>query len=324
MSDEHSLRVRVARKQLEAEGICSFELVEWQGRPLPSFAAGAHIDVQISSEWTRQYSLFNAPGETQRYCIAVQREPGARSASRALYERVGVGDLLEISPPQQQFALTQRASSSVLLAGGIGIAPLYAMAQQLSAAGAVFQLHYFARRRSRAAFVAQLSAAAFGTCVSYHFDDEATSPSAPLFESTGLAAPQAPEAQLYVCGPRGFVDTALAEAAAHAWSAEQLHCQYFAREAARDTDEAFEVELARSGRVLQVAAAQPITEALRAHGVWVPTSCEAGVCGACLTRVLAGLPDHRDAFLGHAERQRNDQMLVCCSRSRTPRLVLDL
>lgn len=323
MSENERLLVRVARKQAEARDIWSFELREWQGRALPRFEAGAHIDVQISTAWTRQYSLYNAPSETHRYCIAVQREPGARSASRALCERVDVGDMLEISPPRQHFALAQRASFSLLLAGGVGVAPLFSMVQQLVAAGQAFALHHFARTRERAAFFTQLSAAELAGRVHHHFDDAALALS-PLFGRAGLGAPPAHDAQLYVCGPRGFIDAALSEAAQHGWRSQQLHCEYFSREAPRDTDAAFEVELARSGRVLRVAAAEPITEALRAQRVYVPTSCEAGVCGACLTRVLAGEPDHRDAFLTHAERQRNDQMLLCCSRAKTPRLVLDL
>jgi vanillate O-demethylase ferredoxin subunit len=321
--DLPQLRVTVARKACVGDGICSFDLVAQDGTALPAFSAGAHIDVSLPGGLVRQYSLCNPPGETHRYQIGVLRDTASRGGSATLHEAVHEGQALTISPPRNHFPLAAGATKSLLLAGGIGITPLLSMAERLAAEGATFELHYAARSRAKAAFIERLTSAPYADKVTLHLSDEGAAQRLDL--PALLAAPQ-PGTHLYVCGPQRFMDAVLAEARAQGWPESQLHWERFANAAAdpRDSDEAFEVELAASGRVIVVPRGGTIVQALSAAGVYVMTSCEQGVCGTCLTRVVSGTPDHRDAYLTPEEQAANDQMLLCCSRAKTARLVLDL
>lgn len=317
-----TLQVRVARKQLVAEDICSFELEPDGEHPLPAFAAGSHIDVLTPSGQTRQYSLCNTPTESHRYLVAVLKEKDGRGGSRSMHESVQVGDHLTISTPKNHFALVKDARQSLLLAGGIGITPILCMAHRLGQLGVDFELHYSTRSRARTAFYNELFTSAFADKVHLHTADDAASGRIDLKQV--LASPEDGK-HLYVCGPKGYMDAVLAEARAAGWLEGQLHYEFFAGVSGPEAgDGSFEVQLAQNGRVVLVPADKTIVDALRDAGVEVPTSCEQGVCGTCLTRVLQGQPDHRDMFLTTDEQAANDQFLPCCSRSKSARLVLDL
>jgi vanillate O-demethylase ferredoxin subunit len=324
MSTGATLRVRVARKAVEATDICSLELVSVDGGALPGFSAGSHVDVHLPGGTVRQYSLCNDPAETHRYLIAVLRDPASRGGSVAVHDAVQEGDELQISAPKNHFALAHEAGHSLLLAGGIGVTPILCMAERLGVMGVSFEMHYAARSRERTAFVERIQGSAFADKVCFHFDDGAQDQRLDL--PALLARPQ-PGTHLYVCGPKGFMDAALATARAAGWGEQQLHWEFFsagAEAAPRTGDEAIEVQLASSGRVITVAPDQTVTQALAEAGVEVLVSCEQGVCGTCLTRVLQGTPDHRDVYLTPEEQAANDQFTPCCSRARSPRLVLDL
>jgi vanillate monooxygenase ferredoxin subunit len=319
------LAVRVARKQTEAQDICSLELVAEGGGALPAFEAGAHVDVVLPAAGgtlIRQYSLCNAPGETHRYLIAVLREPDSRGGSHSVHDTLAEGDLLRISVPRNHFALAPEAPHHLLLAGGIGITPLMAMAEQLSRQGAPFTLHHATRSRARTPFLARIAASAFAPQVIHHHSDgDAT-------QRLDIAATltQAPAgSHLYVCGPQRFIDAVLATARDQGWPEARLHCEYFSA-AAIDTsgDGAFELEVASTGQVITVLPKQTALHALQAAGLDIASSCEEGVCGTCLTGVKSGTPDHRDHYLTTEEQQANDQFLPCCSRARSARLVLAL
>jgi vanillate O-demethylase ferredoxin subunit len=319
-----TLRVRVARKAVEATDICSLELVSVDGGALPGFSAGSHVDVHLPDGVVRQYSLCNDPAETHRYLIAVLRDPASRGGSVAVHDAVQEGDELQISAPKNHFALAHEAGHSLLLAGGIGVTPILCMAERLSVAGASFEMHYAARSRDRTAFVERIQGSAFADKVQFHFDDGAQEQ---RLELPALLARPRPGAHLYVCGPKGFMDAVLATARAAGWGEQQLHWEFFsagAEAAPRTGDEAFEVQLASSGRVIMVAPDKTVTQALAEAGVEVLVSCEQGVCGTCLTRVLQGTPDHRDVYLTPEEQAANDQFTPCCSRAKSARLVLDL
>lgn len=313
--------VRVARKTREAEGICSYELVRADGTALPPFAAGAHIDVHLPNGLVRQYSLCNAPGETHRYVIAVLRDAASRGGSEAMHDDVDAGSVLTIGAPKNHFPLVD-AERTLLLAGGIGVTPILAMAETLADSDAAFEMHYCARAPERAAFAERLGAARFAARVRMHYDSGAQDQRLDL--AALLAAP-ASGTHLYVCGPQGFIDHVLDSARARGWAAAQLHVEYFGA-AAADTgdDRPFDVQLASSGKVVTIPAGRTVLKVLAEQGVNIPYSCEEGVCGTCLTRVLAGEPDHRDLYLTDEERAANDQFAPCCSRARTPLLVLDL
>ena len=316
----NELTVRVARRVEEAEGICSFELVAQDGDALPAFSAGAHIDVHVAPGLIRQYSLSNDPAERHRYRIAVLREPTSRGGSAGMHDGVKTGDVLRISSPRNHFALAE-APRSLLLAGGIGVTPIMAMARALHAQGRPFEMHYCGRSASRMAFLDEIESSGFSSCVALHAGDVL----AQKFDAQSVLADPREDTQLYVCGPAGFMDHVMETAKCHGWAEEQLHREYFAgKETALATDGSFEIRLARNGLSCQVPAGKTVIEVLAAHGVEVPTSCEAGVCGTCLTRVLEGTPDHRDTFLTDAERAANDQFTPCCSRALSPLLVLDL
>ena len=315
-------RLRIARKTLEAQDICGFELVAADGGALPPFTAGAHIDVHLDGGLVRQYSLCNDSRETQRYQIAVLREPASRGGSIAMHA-LREGQELQVSEPRNHFALAHGAERHLLLAGGIGITPIICMAEHLAGEGAPFDLHYCTRSADRTAFLPRLQASAFAQRVQVHHDD---GPAAQRIDIAGVVADPQAGTHLYVCGPGGFMEAVLSAARAAGWPEAALHREYFAGAAATkgDADGAFEVQIASSGAVIRVAPDQSVLAALTAAGVDVPASCEQGVCGTCLTRVIDGTPDHRDLYLTDEERARGDQFTPCCSRAKSPRLVLDL
>lgn len=317
------IQVRVAKKQIEAVDICTVELVEADGAPLPGFAAGSHVDVELPGGHTRQYSLCNDPSEHHRYLLGVLRDPLSRGGSVALHDVVREGDLLQISAPKNHFALVPGAGRHLLLAGGIGVTPLLCMAERLAILDADFEMHYCTRSAERTAFRARIGASGFAERVKFHFDDGPASQRFDVGVTLGAAPP--PDTHVYVCGPKGFMDAVLATARTAGWPEAQLHHEYFSAEVARSVDDgSFEVKLASSGQIIVVASDQTVVEALAAAGVDVQTSCEQGVCGTCLTRVLQGTPDHRDLYLLPQEQAKNDQFTPCCSRSKSPMLVLDL
>jgi vanillate O-demethylase ferredoxin subunit len=280
------------------------------------------VDVQLPGGLSRQYSLCNDPKETHRYLIGVLRDPASRGGSQAMHEQVQEGQVLQISAPKNHFPLAHDAKRSLLLAGGIGVTPILCMAERLAITGAEFEMHYSTRSRERTAFYERIASSAYAPQVQFHFDDGAAAQKLDL--AALLAVPQA-GVHLYVCGPKGFMEAVLNTARAQGWPESQLHYEFFGAEVAKsDSDASFEIQLASSGRLITVPKDQTITQALAAAGVEIMMSCEQGVCGTCLTRVLDGVPDHKDSYLTPEEQAANDQFLPCCSRSRTPMLVLDL
>jgi vanillate O-demethylase ferredoxin subunit len=316
------LQVRVARKHDEAQDIRTFELVHADGKPLPAFSAGSHIDVHVPGGLTRQYSLCNQPSESHRYLIGVLRDPGSRGGSQAMHDQVAEGDLLTISAPKNHFPLAHGAEHSILFAGGIGVTPILCMAERLSVTGASFEMHYCTRSRERTAFASRIEASPFAQRVAFHHDD---GPAEQKLALDAVLGTPKPGVHVYVCGPKGFMDWVLGRARELGWPPEQLHYEFFTAEVVKsDQDASFEVQLASSGRVIVVPKDQTVVQALAAAGVEVATSCEQGICGTCLTRVLEGECDHKDLYLTPEEQAANDQFTPCCSRSKSPRLVLDL
>ncbi|KWI60341.1 PDR/VanB family oxidoreductase [Burkholderia cenocepacia] len=320
--NDASLTVKVARKWQEARDICGFEFVSDDGSPLPGFTAGAHIDVHLPGGLVRQYSLCNHPAQADRYQIAVLRDAEGRGGSRAIHDAVRQGDTVRISAPRNHFPLATRAAHHLLLAGGIGVTPILSMAERLSSSGEPFAMHYCARSTERMAFVERIAASAFRDRVRLHVDDGEP---AQRFDLAAVLAAAPAGTHLYVCGPRGFMDAVLNEARARNWAEERLHYEFFSGVVETSAaDRPFQVRIASSGRVIDVPAECTVVAALAANGVDVLTSCEQGVCGTCLTRVLDGEPEHRDSYLTDDEKAAGDQFLPCCSRSRSAMLVLDL
>ena len=314
------LTVRVSERVQQALDVCSLELTDPSGAELPPFQAGAHLDVYLPSGISRQYSICSDSSERRHYRIAVLRETASRGGSSQIHERVRAGTELQVSLPRNQFHLVLDAKRTVLLAGGIGVTPLLSMAYELSARKQDFTLHYCAKSKDRAAFAAALLREPFAPRVQLHFSQNHGQR---LDMASVLAAETG--AHVYVCGPQSFIRSAQETAAQLGWPESHLHWELFAADVVHlDSDRAFEVDLARSCKTVQVGKDQTVAEAIRLAGVHIPVSCEQGVCGTCLTPVLNGIPDHRDKFLTAQERAQNDRFTPCCSRSKTPKLVLDI
>lgn len=316
-----TMAVKVVKKAREAQDIVSFELARADGAPLPAFGAGSHIDVQIPGGLTRQYSLCNASDEQHRYRIAVLRDPASRGGSTAMHDAVHEGDEIHISEPKNHFPL-QQARRSLLFAGGIGVTPLLCMAERLARIGADFTLHYCTRSAERTAFRESIGTSRFAEQVRFHFD---AGPPAQKMDMDAILAASDPDTRIYVCGPGGFIDHVVGTAKARGWPGDRIHLEYFSG-AVQDTagDGSFEVRIASTGKSYTVAPDKTIIQVLKDNGIEVLTSCEQGVCGTCITRVLEGQPDHRDLYFTDEEHARNDQFTPCCSRAKSPMLVLDL
>jgi vanillate O-demethylase ferredoxin subunit len=322
MSTAPTLQVRVARKAVEALDIVTLELVAVDGQALPAFSAGSHVDVQLPNGMTRQYSLCNDPQETHRYQIGVLRDAASRGGSAAVHDLVKEGDVLTISAPRNHFSLAHEAKKHLLLAGGIGVTPILCMAERLANTGADFEMHYATRAPERTAFRQRIAASAFASRVQFHHDN---GDAAQKLDLQVLLQQPKPGTHLYVCGPKGFMDAVLNTARSSGWPEAQIHYEFFGAEVAKsDSDASFEIKLASSGRIVMVPKDQTVVQALAAAGVDIMISCEQGVCGTCLTRVIEGVPDHKDSYLTPEEQAANDQFTPCCSRSKTPQLVLDL
>ena len=312
------MQLRVRSITYLAEAINGYELVDPRGRDLPRFAAGAHIDLRFG-DLVRQYSLCNDPAERRRYRIAVLREDASRGGSRRLHDTVRVGDLVEVSMPRNNFPLESAVERHLLIAGGIGIAPIMPMIAELQRRRADFQLHYCTRSAARTAFRDDLALIAADGRVHFHYDGG--DPARGLDIRAVLRDP--PQGtHLYYCGPAGLM--AAAAEATKGWPAGTVHCEYFTAPPAASVveDKPFRVRLAKRGVEYEIPVGQTIVGVLRRHGIAVPTSCELGYCGACVTRYLAGEPDHRDQVL--REYGRGRFVLICCARSKTPVLHLDL
>jgi ferredoxin-NADP reductase len=312
------MQLRVRSITYLAEAVNGYELIDPHGHDLPRFTAGAHVELKIGG-FTRQYSLWNDPAERRRYCVAVLREEEGRGGSRLLHDALRVGDLVEVSYPRNNFPLAAEAARHLLIAGGIGIAPIMAMIAELRRRGAEFDVHYCTRSPANTAFrpeLAELTAEG-----RLRFYDDGGDPARGLDIAATLRRAE-PGTHLYYCGPASLM--AAAAAAARHWPADAVHSEFFTGvpEPVLAEERPFRVRRARSGGEYEVPPGETIVDVLRRHNFAVRTSCELGYCGTCLTRFLAGEPDHRDQILNEADRQR--YLLICCSRAHTPVLELDL
>ena len=319
------LKVVVDGLWREGDRSLAIRLLAQDGKPLPGWLPGAHIDVHLPCGIIRQYSLTGPHGEAGAgaYLICVSRESASRGGSRYIHETLRPGQTLLISPPRNLFTL-QPARRVTLLAAGIGITPLYTMALHLAAAGSLFELHYYVKRRENAAFVGEMAKVfSHGSWV-VHCSDEGQSPRASLADTLGDAHAGH---HLYLCGPSGFMATARRIAAEKNWPEAQVHSEAFQplKAAASEHQDTFTVTLASSGETWPVPGDKTIAQVLQENGVAVPLSCEMGMCGACLTPLMAGQADHRDTVQSEAEKSAAmQQIALCCSRSHSANLLIDL
>lgn len=306
-------------KQLtwEAAGVLSVTLADPDGKPLPAWEPGAHIDLTLGNGLIRQYSLCGDPDDPSVYQVAVLREQPSRGGSAYVHERLRPGDTVTVAEPLNKFAL-RRAERSLFIAGGIGITPLLPMVRAAQHSGADWQLVYGGRRRASMAFLDEL--AGYGDRVEIVPEDERGM----LDLARWLSEPSS-GTLVYCCGPEGLIRAV--EQRCQDWPAGTLQVERFApkeeTERADDEEREFDVVCHRSGITVHVPADCTIMAALRAAGIEVPSSCEEGVCATCETTVLEGIPDHRDSILSDAERAANNTMMICVGRALSDRLVLD-
>jgi ferredoxin-NADP reductase len=305
-----------------ADAVRLVELRAADGTPLPAFAAGDHVEVHLGPDLRRCYSLVGRPGAVARtYRLAVALDPASRGGSKAVHA-LRLGQALTISAPRSGFPLAPGPVPAVLIAGGIGITPIITMAYALNAEDRPWQLHYAFRSHAAAALLPELSTLSAPRPEQVRlYPDEPTG--RPSIDISALVTEAPPNAELYCCGPAGMLDAFAA--ATRDLDPARVHVERFTREAPLVTGgDALTVRLARSGLTLQVEPEDTILDAVLDAGVDVEYSCMEGICGSCRTRVLCGVPDHRDLVLTEEERAVGDTMLICCSRAKGDDLELDL
>lgn len=308
------IRVRLTAIQYAARDINLFHFRPLGKIALPAAAAGAHIDIHLPNGDVRQYSLVLG-ADTTTYVVAVKRDANGRGGSIYMHDNLFVGTELDISAPRNNFPLREDSKHSVLIAGGIGITPIWSMVRRLQETGASWQMHFASRSPEDAAFLEELQDL---KQVRFHFDSENNG--RPLNIDALLQSVSA-DADIYCCGPTPMLEAF--ERAVEGRPAERLHVEYFVpkMEAAEG---GFNVRLARTGIDVTVPVGSSILDALLDAGVNVPYSCTEGICGACQVGVLEGIPDHRDTVLTEAEHAANNCIMVCCSGCKTGGLTLDL
>jgi cytochrome P450/ferredoxin-NADP reductase len=310
---------RIVRREQVADRIIGLEIEPFPGTRLPRWSAGAHIDLHIREGLIRQYSLTGPVGDGP-YRIAVQLEPESRGGSAVVHARLHVGTEVAFSTPRNNFMSDEAAPGYVLFTGGIGLTPVLAMAWRLHELGRDFVWHLSARSRARLAWADQLDKLPFRGRIVLHLGD---GPSDQRLDAGSILRGVQPATQIYVCGPRGYMQDV--ESHAHATGIPRHHVrqEHFGAEIDINGD-AFTVVGARTGRRIEVAANESILAAITRAGIRVETGCQNGVCGTCLTRVLEGRPHHRDMVLTDIEKAENSRIAICCSRSQSSELVLDL
>lgn len=294
----------------------SLELRALDGSDLPSFTAGAHVNIRVNEHISRSYSLINDQNERHRYVIAVQLESLGRGGSSFLHKQARVGMSFSISPPKNDFKLEESAPFSMFFAGGIGITPIRSMILRLESLRKPWKLLYAVRSRNQAVFLPDLIA--FGDHVDLHASAERDGRA----DIAAIIAAQPAGTHFYCCGPKPMLH-AFGEATA-LQPASQVHSEQFSANEAASVDGGFFLNLARTGRTIQVLPGETVLDALLKAGLSVPYSCQQGVCGTCETKVLGGTPDHRDSVLSDAERASNKSIIICCSGALSDHLVLDL
>lgn len=314
------LRLKVAHRRIAARDIVAFDLESETGAPLPPFTAGAHVDVRTCEGLVRQYSICNAPSERLRYRLGILLDPQSRGGSRAIHEGFADGDIVEVGVPRNLFAIAHASRPALLFGGGIGITPVLAMAHEMQAAGGRYELHYCVRDASRAAFMEELEEGELAPRSFIHFDD---GPPQQRIDVFSIVSKADTDTDIYVCGPAGFIDHVLNEARRANWPEAQLHSESFS--ASTDlAGETFTLLAERSGRTFDIPAGKSPADVLLEAGIDVTVSCQQGICGACLHDVIEGIPDHRDLVQSEEEKASNKQIALCCSRSLTSVLRVDV
>ncbi len=317
------IRVRIDQLRMEAEDVRGIELVTETGAPLPAFKAGAHIDIGVilptRERVMRSYSIASAPSEQPfMYHLVIQYEEHGTGGSIFLHEKVKQHYILEITPPKNFFELKPDAEHSILIAGGVGIAPILAMAYELTEQQKPFELHYTAHNERRMGMRKQVQT--FGDAAHMYIGRDPKNGGIDLRKI--LANPK-PNSHVYVCGPHTMIDDVYKLAREAGWADGTVHSEVFKKPDPRPGDGPVDIVIKSTGQIINVPAKTSILDAVLAAGVKQDFDCKVGTCGTCAVNVVEGTPDHRDNCLLISERTAG-RMCTCVSRAQTPRLVLDL
>ena len=312
---ENTMQVRVRALVWEAPGVLSLHLASLDGSPMPAFEPGAHIDMKLPDGTLRQYSLCGDPNDLTHYRLGIRAISGGMS-SGFVHRKLRPGDVVMVSTPRNNFPLVE-AKHYIFVAGGIGVTPFIPMMREVSARKGSFTLLYCNKRNEDAPFLAEIEK--LGGELSLHASEAGT-----RLDVAKRFATVEKDAAVYCCGPEKLM--LAVETATAAWPEGSVHFEWFAPRSRPEgeTSDSFEVVCQTSGKTLTVPADKSILEVLGENGIEVPRSCEQGICGTCEVRVLSGEVDHRDSILSSAERAANETMMICVSRCRGTRLVLDV
>lgn len=311
---EFEADVEVRKIRQVADEVVELTLTVPDGRPLPDWTPGAHVDLILGDDLVRQYSLCSSPRDPSEYRVSVLRAPDSRGGSIRVHE-LADGATLRIRGPRNHFPLVT-APRYIFVAGGIGVTPILPMIEEAEAAGADWHLYYGGRTRSSMAYLDDLET--HGDRVTVVPQDEAG-----MLDLAGILGTPSPQTLVYCCGPEPLL--AAVEERCSGWPQGTLHLERFAAKAVErdEADEPFELVLQASGVTTTVPADKTVFEVMREEGVSVLGSCLEGICGTCETDVIEGEVDHRDSVLDEEEQASNETMMVCVSRCHGKRLVLD-
>lgn len=318
MSRQANIPVNVTAIKDVTAFVKTFTLEAADGSLLPCFSGGSHVVVTMPGEtrsYHNPYSLMSSPFERGYYQISVRREDEGRGGSLFMHENVRVGDRLEISPPANLFGLNTLGRKHILIAGGIGITPFMAQLRELPRLGVDYELHYAFRDRDNAAFIDELQQRHGDHVISYE------SALGHYVEPEQLLVGQPLGSHVYVCGPAGMIEAVTTTARRMGWAASHVHAEEFA---APPVGKPFTVVLQKSGRRITVPGTASVLEALEDAGLEPNCLCRGGVCGECETAVIEGDIEHNDHYLTDAVKASNQRMMICVSRARSERVVLDL
>jgi ferredoxin-NADP reductase len=314
---EHEADLVVREARSVADGVVALTLADPNGGELPPWTPGAHVDFVLTEDLVRQYSLCSSPSKPDVWRVGVLRAPDSRGGSERVHDLLTAGSIVRVRGPRNHFPLVA-SPRYLFIAGGIGITPLMPMIAEADAAGADWQLLYGGRERVSMAFLDEL--AQYGNRVTVVPQDEKG-----MLDLEPVLGTAQPNTLVYCCGPEGLL--AVVEKYCESWPPGSLHIERFTakpQEPAAEGDTEFELVLQRSGLTLQAPPDKSVLTVIREAGVSVLASCLEGVCGTCETEVIEGDVDHRDSVLNEEEQASNEYMMVCVSRCRSPRLVLDL
>lgn len=312
-----AMQLQVTRIEQRSALVKSFTLQTTDGLALPKFEPGAHVRVTIPSlneaDPSRAYSLVSDPADLTHYEIAVLLVEDGNGGSRYLHHEVRVGDLLEVTPPRNEFPYIQSTPHSILIAGGIGITPILSLCRDLASAGGSFEVHYVGRGEQHMPYRRDLREISGGRAHIYSSRNE--------FDLAGILTRRQPETHLYACGPHSLLEATRMLARSAGILRSNIHFESFGYRR-MPADRPVQLELCKSGLVVDVVPGRPLLEIIEGLGIWAPAECRRGECGMCITTIREGLGDHRDHCLTQEERAVS--ICICVSWSATERLALDI